>query len=304
MQTQLPTQVVLVRAGAQTEADECGVWTDWIERFRGVNSTLEVVFHPKPLMPGGARNLGLDHANQEWIAFLDIETIPSQRWLETQLLAIIDKQAEGVLGATIYVANSFMSELIRDAIYGRRPIPTIPGAVLHSKVFINVGRFIANIRAAEDTEWMIRAKAIGIRFALSIGDSVQYVGLQRNGLLGMARKWRRNYLSSKRLQHLKVQTTLIWLAIYTIASLAAFNWNAIVAGWEVTSPFYLDHVTKIVSLAPLFVYLLIRGVLLPFSRGVKLHQLLPLRFLGVAGVGALLDAIKITSVIYTRPRGA
>jgi len=251
-------------------------------------------------MPGGARNLGLDHADQEWIAFLDIETVPPEPWLETQFLTVKENKAEGTLGGTTYVANSFMSELIRDAIYGHRPIPTIPGAVLHSKVFINVGRFIPNTRAAEDTEWMIRARAMRVRLAPASRASVNYLGLRVLGLGGMVKKWRRNYLSSRTLQHQRVQISLIWLVAYVVASLAAFNWNAIVAGWQTSSPYYVDHVTKIVSLSPFVFYLILRGLILPLRRGVPTARLLPVRFILLAAVAGVLDALKIISVTHPK----
>jgi hypothetical protein len=82
--------------------------------------------------------------------------------------------------------------------------------------------------------------------------------------------------------------------------LAAFNWNAIVAGWEVTSPYYLDHVTKIVSLSPLIVYVFMRGGVMPFVRGTPIMRILPIRFVLLSGVGAILDMTKFSSVIFSK----
>ena len=92
----------------------------------------------------------------------------------------------------------------------------------------------------------------------------------------------------------------MWLILYVIASLTAFNWNAIVAGWQIDSPYYIDHVTKLVSLTPVFIYTVLRGFYIPFKRGVPITVLIPFRFLFLAGVGLILDSIKITTILLPR----
>ena len=87
---------------------------------------------------------------------------------------------------------------------------------------------------------------------------------------------------------------------YVVVSLFAFNWNAIVAGWQVDSPFYLDHVTKIVSLTPIALYIVFRGCFLPYKRGVPWSDIFPFRFFLLAAVGALLDAVKVTTIFLPR----
>jgi hypothetical protein len=135
------------------------------------------------------------------------------------------------------------------------------------------------------------------------GPLIFYNGLSKHGLRGLAKKWRRNYLSSRKLQHLKVQSAIVWLLTYIVISLIAFNWNAIVAGWQVDSPLYIDHITKFVSLTPIALYVVFRGCYLPFKRGVALLDLFPFRFLLLAAVGALLDAVKVTTIFFSRAQG-
>ena len=298
-QSLLPEEVVLIRVSALSNREN-DYWNVWSKVFEQKGLTLRVVEEVSTLFPGAARNLGLRHATRHWIAFLDVETIPCEHWLEEQVKRIEATNSLGSFGSTTYAANSFKQALVRDAIYGRRPIQTLPGSVLREDLFTLVGQFVPNVRAAEDTEWMIRAKLMGVPI---LGDSreslITYTGLEKLGIRGLAKKWRRNYLSSRRLQHLKVQTSIIWLAAYSVGSLAAFNWNAIVAGWQVDSPLYIDHITKIASLAPLALYTVFRGIYLPFKRGVPPSDLFPLRFLFLAAVGSLLDAVKVTTIIFT-----
>ena len=301
-QSVMPKEVLLVRV-SDTLGEDRGYWRAFSDDFLQEGVTLKVVEAGSLLFPGAARNLGLRHATKQWVAFLDVETIPCERWLDEQTKQIEATNALGAFGSTVYAASSVKQAIVRDAVYGRRPIQTLPGSVLRRDLFSLVGQFIPNIRAAEDTEWMIRAKAMELKLTGSPNEAlISYNGLAKIGLRGLVKKWRRNYLSSRQLQHLKVQTTIVWLLGYVVVSLTAFNWNAIVAGWQVDSPFYLDHITKIVSLTPIALYVVFRGCYLPFKRGVPLGDLLPLRFLLLAGVGGLLDLVKVTTIFFPRQR--
>jgi GT2 family glycosyltransferase len=300
-QSLLPEELILVRVVASLEGNN--YWSAWDEFFERKGVNLKVVDGGSVLFPGAARNLGLHHATRKWVALLDVETVPCERWLEEQIGRIEGSNSLGCFGSTIYTACSFKQALVRDAIYGRRPIQTLPGSVLRKDLFSLVGQFIPNIRAAEDTEWIIRAKAMGVKIRDSSCETfVYYTGLTKLGLRGLAKKWRRNYLSSRQLQHLKVQTTIVWLVGYFFISLGAFNWNAIVAGWQIDSPFYIDHVTKVVSLTPIALYVVFRGCYLPYKRGVPWSAILPFRFLLLAAVGAQLDSVKVTTIFLHRER--
>ena len=295
----LPGEVILVRVTSSFEGDN--YWIAWSTAFAQRGVRLQIVQSERVLFPGAARNLGLQRVHNQWVAFLDVETIPCERWLEEQLVRIESSRSLGSFGSTNYAASSIKETLVRDAIYGRLPLQTLPGSVLRKDLFDLVGKFIPGIRAAEDTEWMIRSKAMGLKIICSTPQAlISYRGLTNRNLSELLRKWRRNYLSSRQLQHLKVQTTMLWLGVYVIGSLAAFNWNALVAGWQVDSPFYVDHVTKIVSLIPIILYILIRGCYLPFKRGVPFSDLFPSRFLLLAAVGFILDAVKVSTILIPK----
>ncbi len=301
-QSLLPEEVVLIRVSALSNREN-DYWNVWSKVLVQKGVILKVVEEESMLFPGAARNLGLQHATKQWIAFLDIETIPCEHWLEEQVKRIEATSSLGCFGFTTYAASTSKQGLVRDAIYGRRPVQTVPGSVLRKDVFGFVGHFIPNIRAAEDTEWMIRSKAMRVKIVESSYEAlISYNGLTKLGFKELAKKWRRNYLSSRQLQHLKVQTAIVWLLGYFVVSLIAFNWNAIVAGWQVESPFYIDHVTKIVSLTPIALYTVFRGCYLPYRRGVPLSDLFPFRFLLLAAVGAILDTVKVTTIFFPRQR--
>jgi len=301
IQTLRPKKVIIV--DSSLSGYKSTIWVKWRDRFKVLSIDFLVFHSTEILYPGAARNEGLKFTNEEWVGFLDVRTIPCPEWLASQLKQLKEQESDGIFGVTFYVATNQKSAAVRDAIYGRRPIRTLPGSVLKKDLFNLVGQFIPNIRAAEDTEWMIRAKAMGVNIADSSHEAlISYIGLTKLGLRGLAKKWRRNYLSARQLQHLKVQTTIVWLVGYFMVSLIAFNWNAIVAGWQVESPFYIDHVTKIVSLTPIALYIVFRGCYLPLKRGVPFTDIFPFRFLLLAAVGALLDTVKVATIFFPRER--
>ena len=122
-QSVMPKEVLLVRVSA-TLGEERGYWRAFSDDFAQKGVTLKVVEAKSLLFPGAARNLGLQHATKQWVAFLDVETIPCEHWLSEQTKRIEAADAMGSFGSTVYAASSVKQALVRDAVYGRRPIPT------------------------------------------------------------------------------------------------------------------------------------------------------------------------------------
>jgi GT2 family glycosyltransferase len=251
-------------------------------------------------MPGRARNLGIKLASSDWIGFLDVNTLPETGWLRDSLHKIAESGCSGSWGSTVFEAETGIAELLRDGIYGADANRTLPGSVIHKRAIEAVGQFIEWVRAAEDTEWISRALTLGIPVIDGPRSSIRYVGMARASLGDGMRKWRRNYLASHMLQHLHSQKVIAWLMLYAVLVTVAFNWNPIAAGWKTESPLYIDHITKIVSLAPLWTYAAIRGAWLPHRRGVPWSRLLPLRFLRIASVCLLLDGVKVMVFLLGR----
>jgi hypothetical protein len=252
-------------------------------------------------LPGKARNIGLSMVNDaDFIAFIDVKTIPRQDWLEESVRIIENKKVDGVWGTTCFCAESKLEKIVRDGFFGVLPQKTLPGSIFRQEVFYKVGHFIDWVRAGEDTEWMLRLVLLKIAVISSPRALIDYVGLiGSSGIIHLLKKWSRNYMAARNLPHLFPQKLLLWLVLYPILVLIAFNWNYLVADWRMDSPFYLGHVTKFIVILPSLVYIILRGFILPLRRGVTVFNLLPVRFLSITVICLLADIVKL--IMFTIP---
>jgi hypothetical protein len=250
--------------------------------------------------PGDARNVGIGLANCELIAFIDVQTIPRSSWLEVSLKVLGKQDVAGVWGATCFNAKNGFEMLVRDGLYGVLPRKTLPGSVFRREVFDMAGQFVAWVRAGEDTEWMLRLELLRGHIVNPPHALIDYVGLIGLDIKWLMKKWFRNYTSSRDMPHLFPQKLLLWLVIYPLLILTAFNWNYMIADWQVDSPLYIGHVTKMVAILPSLVYVSARGIVLPLQRGVDIRRLLPVRFLAITLVCLVADVTR--AMVFSLPK--
>jgi glycosyltransferase involved in cell wall biosynthesis len=250
--------------------------------------------------PGHARNIGLELTKADIIAFIDVQTIPRPNWLEISIKLIATSSADGVWGSTNFVAITKFERLVRDGFYGSAQCKTLPGSVFKRDVFNKVGQFISWTRAGEDTDWMLRLHLHKLKIVEPNGIVIDYFGLIDLNIKKIIFKWYRNYESSRELPQFFPQRLFIWLIIYPMIFLLAFNWNHLIANWEMDSQYYINHITKIITIIPIIIYFLVRGIILPLKRGVNIKKLLPIRFTSIIFICLIADAVKI--FIFSLPK--
>jgi hypothetical protein len=286
-----PAEIVIVDS-SRGSLDECPLEIVDLCCFSSINL---LYFRRTLALPGDARNIGIDMATSEFIAFIDVQTIPKQKWLEESLKMLANHEVVGVWGATFFDAKTRFERLVRDGFYGALPRKTLPGSVFKREVFYKTGQFIEWVRAGEDTEWIRRLEILKIRIGISPNALIDYVGLIDLNAVLLIKKWYRNYGASRELPHIFPQKMLLWLVLYPLLILIAFNWNYLIADWRMDSPFYIGHVTKIAAIIPCLIYVLVRGIILPINRGVNFFQLFPLRFLAITFICFTADFVKVAA---------
>lgn len=288
-----PSQVLVVDAGRRL--------THFSPELESFSTLVRVLECKTPLFPGEARNLGLQSASMNWIAFLDLNTLPPPNWLETiYCLAQKHTGVELVSGSTLYLGQSWQQSLFITASYGEQPLLTLPGSLVHRSVFTRTGKFLPAIRAGEDTDWLVRVRQFGIYQVPAPQVPLTYAAVP-SSLADLVRKWFRNYRSCAPVVfHLEAHKLVYFLFGNLLLLFIAFNWNSLVADWRESSFLYVANITKIILAAIAFLYLLGRGCVMPLRRGSQVGLLLPLRWLLVGLICALLDITKLLAFVSAR----
>jgi hypothetical protein len=287
-QTVKPSQIIIVDSA--TERSACPSEIVVLCADHGINLAYK---YSIGTLPGEARNIGLELANSELIGFIDVQTLPRPQWLESSISALARQDVGGVWGCTLFIAQSRFERVVRDSFYGLQPRRTLPGSVFRREIFRKTGNFVEWVRAGEDTEWMMRLKVHKIPMFCTTSASIDYVGLIGLDMKKLSKKWLRNYSASQDLPHLLHQKLLMCMVLYPLLVLIAFNWNYLLADWRIDSIFYIGHITKVATILPVLIYVIVRGLVLPLKRGVKIMQLFPTRIFAILAVCLIADLVKV-----------
>jgi len=239
--------------------------------------------------PGDARNIGVEIAESEWIAFLDSTTAPEHGWLERCVEVAIEKKVDFVVGLTIFEADTYFKKLLRATTYGCSPCGTLPGSIMKKKVFEKSGGFIPSIRSSEDVEWIERIKALGVKADTVKYPVTRYYGLPGN-LWSAIKKYYKFAMATAQTEVLKGQKKLYMSALLMLLTILTYKWNLYVAGWDKNSILFIPHITKIYLVLLVILYIVFKGFLRPWNRKIKLGVF--------EKVYLLVIVVLITGLIY------
>ena len=274
----LPREIVIV---------DSSVGDDIQELDNNSDDALPIVYHrEKKAYPGKARNIGVDLANSDWIAFLDSKTIPDEDWLERYEHLVQAYNAVAVFGVTKFKAESPFQKTLRAATYGKIGHHTVPGTLIKKKVFIDSGGFLEHVRMGEDIEWRERLIKNGLNIHRSEETVVTYTGLPTN-LSSTLKKYLISAYHTARLNILWNVKDAYLTLLLILSTIILPKWNHLIGGWD-TNPLFIPHVTKIYLIALVFLFLAYQLVHYLFFRNVsqtlfsRTLQLVALIFITIA----------------------
>lgn len=228
--------------------------------YKGLD--VKIIRSKEILYPGHARNIGIQFANSSIIGLLDSNTIPCKSWPANALLAMDSRNCDFVLGSTRYTSNSFLGKIILASTYGFKPLITIHGALFKKESMIFIGGFLPNVRAAEDIDFIGRARCLSRNIYTPQCPQVTY-GLQTANPFFYLFKWYRNYSLSAPYPSLGLQSFSVYLILVSILISLAFIWNSRIADWNTASFWYIPNITKIVVFIFGTLYGFLRGYYMP-----------------------------------------
>ena len=236
-QTLHPSEIIIVDSCPHTEAKEL---------IDNIDIAIPIHYHRenKRAFPGKARNIGVSIAKHEYIAFLDCRTIPSDNWLQHYSQLIKENDAGMITGSTTVLADSKFQWYLRAGTYGTGSYETIPGTLIEKRLFESTGRFLEDLRMAEDLEWLKRLRRNQIKIISVATPFLKYDGLPESLFIACQKHFESGYYISL----VKENTKNLLFSILLFATILIIpRWNFYLIGWD-SSPLFIPHVTKIVFL--------------------------------------------------------
>ncbi len=245
--------------------------------------------------PGHARNLGVQRAGGQWIAFLDCRTRPNPDWLESTASVALTSKAEFIGALCLSEADTQFKRIMLAATYGREMMRTLPGSMITKSAFEKSGGFLPLIRAGEDLEWMQRIKSSSINTAFVRAATIRYDGFAES-LWEAIRKWYTYAIANAAIDVRNNQKKLYFLAFVALLILIAYRWNFVFARLSMRD-FYIPNITKIFVAFLVIAYFIYRGIIRPRQVRVPWSYLLPWRWIAVSFVGFCLDVAKAPGLL-------
>jgi len=153
-QTVMPEEVIFADANS-TDGGPFLIQSWWMSNaWEGGNFRIL----PNPgRFPGAGRNVGIEAAKGEWIAFLDAGISAHPNWLSGLLTYVKDHKMEAVFGVGRFSGHGTVGRAVCALSYGERAVRAIlPASLFHREVFQKVGLFSPDLRMHEDTQWVAR----------------------------------------------------------------------------------------------------------------------------------------------------
>tara|TARA_B100001989_G_C24533829_1_gene463198 strand:- start:227 stop:1234 length:1008 start_codon:yes stop_codon:yes gene_type:complete len=272
-----------------------------ISKLKIPKDLCKTLVYKKKLMPGDARNIGIDESNGEFIAFLDASTFPEDSWLEKSLYTIMFNNIQGVLGKTKYLSSNSFERSFIAATYGEKELTTVPGALIKKTLLNKIGYFLPNLRSGEDSEWIKRVSEIEKNIIQRNVGLVFYEAIINKSLIYLCKKWFLYYSKSAQNYNVDVERQrFFYLSFFSLWILTiTFFWNDVFADWNDESLLYLPNITKITLFILSLLYLITRLIIIPKKKQIIFRKYSFIEIIKFIFISILLDVIKLFAFVKT-----
>ena len=260
-QTLLPKEIVIMDSGTDSNVTSI---------IRSMNGSIPIIYKKIDMAyPGDARNMGVEAASGEWIAFVDQTTIPENNWLEKCSKIVAESNADFVGGLTLFEADTYFKELLRATSYGCTSYGTLPGSIVKKEVFNKSGGFIPSVRSSEDIEWRERIISMGVKTDTVKEVVTKHYGLPDN-LWSAVKKYYKFAMATAQTDVFKRQKNIYMSTVLILLTIVVYKWNKVVTLFNQDHILYIPHITKIYFGSLVAIYIIFKCFLNPWNLKVKL----------------------------------
>jgi len=127
--------------------------------------------------PGSSKNVGIHHANTEWLAFMDCGQVFALDWLEKQYDYAISNDLDIVFGVVYLTGINWLDRCAVSQTYGyKRERSCVPSSLVKKMVFDQTGLFLENRRSGYDMAWQSQVKRKLEKWQISKAPIIVYRG--------------------------------------------------------------------------------------------------------------------------------
>ncbi len=288
----LPAKVAIFVNSSSTD-DTFYVVQRWIEKNQNRFATEFKNVFENTDNPASSKNVGIKHAQTEWVAFMDCGQNFETTWLESQMSYAQKEKVDVVSGVVYLVGDNWVDRCAVTQTYGyKRNRPCLPTTLVRKSVFQKTGLLLEGRRAGYDAAWPLKLKKLGIRRGINEEVKIQYIGINFSSNL--------KHLFKKSILYAK---PTVKLDGYHVPYLyLAFPLAVLISLW----------ISVPLTCVLVLLYFVARGFLLPMmkSRNILFYKEHPAEAVfGLGIVGFVIDTGKMVGILqgiryyYLSPAG-
>ncbi len=249
----------------------------WIKDNKHTYPTFFENIFEKTSNPGSSKNIGVQHSDSEWIAFMDCGLKFEVDWLEAQYSYAKKNNIDVAFGVVYLTGKNWVDRCAVSQTYGYKVSrPCVPSTLVRKSVFDKTGLFLIGRRSGYDMAWRLKLNKIGIKTA--INENIKVIYSEGNFATTVTQLFKKSILYARPALGLDGYHTPYYYMFFVAFVLFIATQSLIV-------------ITVILS-----GYLLSRIFVIPVikSKGIRFYREYPFEaILGLGVIGFLIDVGKL-----------